>query len=264
MRSKISFGRTLAVISVILLIALGSLYFYVDKSKINIPLRDLPRVAHAGGGYKGQTYTNSIEALQANAENFELFEIDFSLTSDDQLACIHDWQGSAKLDLGKIFDSPPTFDEFTARLGMGSGLTNCTVDTLAKWLQSHPGKRIVTDVKDDNLKALNILLTTHPEMRDVLIPQIYHPDEYSAVKKLGFKNIILTLYRCGAPLPYILFRASFMDLYAVTIPINRAYYAQYFKKLGIPTYVHTINNREDFEVIRRYGVTEIYTDWLVN
>src|SRR5687767_5898467 len=37
----------------------------------------MPAIAHAGGGYAGETYTNSIEALDANAAAYELFEIDF-------------------------------------------------------------------------------------------------------------------------------------------------------------------------------------------
>jgi len=259
-----SLGRILAVVSVVLLATLGALYFYVDTLKINIPTRPLPRVAHAGGGYKGLIYTNSIEALEANSQKYELFEIDFSFTADGQLVCIHDWEGSAKLDLGKQFDSPPTFDSFIELLGRGSGYTNLTLDTLAAWLRSHPDKRIVTDVKSENLKALRIILDRYPEMRDALIPQIYHPNEYSEVKKMGFKNIILTLYRCSAPMPYIIFRTFFMDLYAVTMPIERAYHARYFKKLGIPTYVHTINSSEGLDIMRRYGATEIYTDWLTN
>ena len=49
-------------------------------------------IAHAGGGIKGQNYSNSIEALDLNyAKGFRYFEIDFSWSSDRQLVCLHDW-----------------------------------------------------------------------------------------------------------------------------------------------------------------------------
>jgi glycerophosphoryl diester phosphodiesterase len=263
MTIKMGVGRIMTVVILFILATLVGLYFYIDTSPIKVSTRVLPRVAHAGGGYKGLTYTNSIEALDTNAKKFELFEVDFSFTSDGQLVCIHDWEESAKLDLGKKFDTPPTFAEFVGLLGRGSGYTNCTLDTLAAWLRSHPNKRVVTDVKGDNLRALRFILDSHPEMRDRVIPQIYHPNEYSQVKKLGFRDVILTLYRCSAPMPYVVFRTFFMDLYAVTIPIEKAYYARYFKKIGIPTYVHTINSSEGLNIMRQYGATEIYTDWLI-
>ena len=261
MMVKINLAIILAFALVVTM--LGAMFFYVDTQKIDMPVRLLPRVAHAGGGYSGLTYTNSIEALESNSDKFELFEIDFSFTSDGQLVCIHVWDVSAEVVFGKKFDSPPTFDQFVTQRDRGSRFTILTLDTLAAWLTSHPGKRIVTDVKGENLKALRIMLDRYPEIRDSLIPQIYHPNEYSEVKKLGFKDIILTLYRYGAPMPYVVFRTFFMDLYAVTIPIEKAYWARYFKKIGIPTYVHTINSSEGLNIMRRYGATEIYTDWLI-
>lgn len=51
----------------------------------------LLRIAHAGGQIGATTYTNSIEALDANYEKgFRAFEIDFSWTSDHQLVCLQE------------------------------------------------------------------------------------------------------------------------------------------------------------------------------
>ena len=57
-----------------------------------LPSRFEPlRVAHAGGGIDGETYTNSYEALdRAVNDGFRYLELDLSFTSDDQLVCIHD------------------------------------------------------------------------------------------------------------------------------------------------------------------------------
>ena len=48
-----------------------------------------PRIAHAGGQYQGQIYTNSINVLNENKDKFQLFEIDFHFTFDKKLVCIH-------------------------------------------------------------------------------------------------------------------------------------------------------------------------------
>lgn len=235
---------------------------YVYAYKFDRPVELVPRVAHAGGGLNGMTYTNSLDALNYNSSKFQIFEIDFSLTADGKIVCIHDWGVSSRIAFNMEFDSPPTYDNFNTFIANNSKFTNCNLDTLVQWLRLNPGKRVVTDVKDDNLRALKIIVGKYPEMRENFIPQIYHANEYVEVKKLGFKDVILTLYRWDAFMPYIISRTLFIDLFAVTIPIQRAYYARYFKKLGIPTYVHTINSAEGLDIMRVYGVTEIYTDWL--
>ena len=43
-------------------------------------------IAHAGGGFESQTYTNSIDALEANKKKFLLFELDFFVTEDNKVA----------------------------------------------------------------------------------------------------------------------------------------------------------------------------------
>ena len=48
------------------------------------------RVLHAGGLYKGQTYTNSIESFEKNGKGLKYLEIDFQLTKDYKLICAHD------------------------------------------------------------------------------------------------------------------------------------------------------------------------------
>jgi glycerophosphoryl diester phosphodiesterase len=50
-----------------------------------------PSVAHAGGGYKGQTYLNCLECFEENYQKgHRLFEFDLMMTSDDFVVAIHD------------------------------------------------------------------------------------------------------------------------------------------------------------------------------
>ena len=71
------------------------------------------RVAHAGGGINGKTYTNSYEALNLNIKNgFTYFEIDFSFTRDNRLVCLHDWKGSFKRSFGFQAGEKPSIETF--------------------------------------------------------------------------------------------------------------------------------------------------------
>lgn len=45
----------------------------------------ITKIAHAGGGFNGETYTESLDALNFNKNRYSLFEIDFSFTSDNEL-----------------------------------------------------------------------------------------------------------------------------------------------------------------------------------
>ncbi|MCK4824891.1 sulfatase-like hydrolase/transferase, partial [bacterium] len=71
------------------------------------------RVAHAGGGIRGKTYTNSLDALDQNIENgFLYFELDFSFTKDGRLVCIHDWKKSFRRSFGFWTKEKPTVEAF--------------------------------------------------------------------------------------------------------------------------------------------------------
>ncbi|MDB4184047.1 glycerophosphodiester phosphodiesterase family protein [Alphaproteobacteria bacterium] len=55
-------------------------------------------IAHAGGGINGETYTNSLEALQKSINNnYKLIELDLLVTSDKKLLAYHDWKSLSEL-----------------------------------------------------------------------------------------------------------------------------------------------------------------------
>ena len=50
-------------------------------------------IAHAGGAIDGHVYTNSKEAVLNSINNGSKYiELDFSLTSDSELVCVHRWE----------------------------------------------------------------------------------------------------------------------------------------------------------------------------
>ncbi|MBT8412473.1 MAG: sulfatase-like hydrolase/transferase, partial [Octadecabacter sp.] len=151
----------------------------------------LPRVGHAGGVYQGRTYTNSIDALTANRDLYEIIEIDLSWTSDDELVCLHDWAS----DYINSPNTPLTLAEFEEVNAGKPEFELCTLDTLADWLRRNPGPRILIDAKAHAADVAQMLLDRYPELRDRFIPQIYQPDEYSAVRAMGYPDIVWTLYK---------------------------------------------------------------------
>ena len=102
--------------------------------------------------------------------------------------------------------------------------------------------------------------------RDRIIPQCYSPANFQAIKKMGYKNIIWSLYRWEGSDQNIMDEASEMDgLFAVTMPPFRARSGLAHKLLAsdIPSYVHTINISEQLdEYVSQYGITEVYSDFL--
>ena len=108
---KVKKLNVVVVLFIIIGLTVGGL-LYSNSSKGNNSF-DAKRIAHAGGGYRGDTYTNSFEALNENISNgFEYFELDFSFTRDYELVCIHDWSHSFKRSFGFKMNTKPNLEEF--------------------------------------------------------------------------------------------------------------------------------------------------------
>lgn len=225
------------------------------------------RIAHAGGGLGKTTYTNSYQALSANLQKgFVYFEIDFTYTSDERLVCLHDWEQNFKRTFGFDTDRRLSLEEFEQLVEDNERFDNCTLDGLAKWMQSNPSAFLVTDIRDDNLKALKLIHEVIPDADNRVIPQIYNPGNFRVVSDMGFQQVIWTLYRySGSGYDVIQWVERWNATVAITMPKERAASAlpNALGARGIPTYVHTINKKDEMKMfIDKYGVTEIYTDFL--
>lgn len=224
------------------------------------------RIAHAGGGINNEDYTDSFEAMDKSVKDgFTLLEIDFSWTSDARLVCLHDWQSSFTRFFGSPMRALPTLDEFKRLVKEKSPYHLCTLDELAVWMEDNPSAILVTDVKRENVKALEKIARSIKGFEERVIPQIYYPQSYRRVHKLGFKNIIWTLYEFHADQRTILEWASKIGpLYAVTMPrqLADAGLGSKLRERGFYTYTHTINSREVLDHYRSLGIDNVYTDFL--
>ena len=166
-------------------------YSYADYSKFKTF-----RIAHAGGGINGKTYTNSYNALNINIDNgYKYFELDFSFTIDTKLVCLHDWKKDFIRWFGFSITEKPTLETYSNWVKNKLEFKKCTLDGLALWLKNNPDVKIVTDVKEDNLRALSIIRHEIPNSHKQIIPQIYQPQNFKTVKEMGYEQIIWTLYR---------------------------------------------------------------------
>lgn len=222
-------------------------------------------IAHAGGGYHGMAYLNSLQALTHNyALGHRLFELDFCWTADDELVSIHDWQDSWRR-LFPAADHASVPDRATfLQATMIEGQTQLDLPRLRDWLAEHPDAYIVTDIRGRNLYALQrIKAALGPRQRQV-IPQMYHPDRYPDIRALGYDQIIYTLYATRRSTEALLDFVRTTPLFAVTVNPAREDADRIIAALRgrVPVYVHTFNDTADFERFREQGVHGLYSDFL--
>lgn len=235
------------------------------KYKSSKNYKNLPNVAHAGGTYKGMTYTNSLEALEINKDKYEYFEIDFSPTSDGVYVCSHGWSKNERnLALGDGKEGAPSFQEFLEKRKKHKW-TACTLEEVVNWAIIN-NKKIVTDIKESNVEALSNFIKVNEKNKDTLIPQIYNIHEYEKVNQLGFTKIILTLYATDINESDLSRWLIGKNIYAITTWHHRApYITKLANDIGIPVYIHTVNSKEIAEYLKtHYGIQGIYTDELEN
>lgn len=218
-------------------------------------------IAHAGGDYKGVPITNSLQALECSVrEGFRYIEIDLSKTGDGVVMLVHDWEYAKTMVKSPINNYSPVYKEI-----MSAKKTHTLIDLnrFIKWLKKHDDVSIITDVKDNNFEILKFLKEKYPEMQRRFIPQIYSFDEYPIVRKMGYENIILTLYKIKKSDEDIISFCHKNQLFALTVSTRRAT-TEFLKKcsaLSVPIYVHTVNDIFEYRVLRKNGVHGVYTDF---
>ncbi len=222
-------------------------------------------IAHAGGGYEGQNYTNSIEALNGSYQNgFRYIEMDFSWTMDEQLVCLHDWDKTFKKIFSKKVKQATTHAEFKQLIEDHPDFRSCTLDSLALWLNNKPDVKIITDIKYHNLKGIRLIIEKYPALKAQLIPQFYQPEEYQTLKDMGFKDVIWILYQYKGSKKSVVELSQTMDLMAISMRPRQAKNRTLQKLLKHhPIFVYTINNhRTKNTLVNKHNVTGIYTDFL--
>jgi glycerophosphoryl diester phosphodiesterase len=217
-------------------------------------------IAHGGGMVNGIQKSNSLDALDANYElGFRYFELDFNWTSDGELVAIHDWS-EAKVE---TFGGGPGVFALSDFKGnpTRTGLKQLTIDDVASWLRNgHGAARIVTDIKDRNLDALELIALRYPDIRDRFVPQVYRFPEILSARKMGFQDIIMTLYASEYSEDGVMAFVERQKPFALTIPPHKvtAQFLSRLESLSVMTYTHGINDSQGQALFRALGVRGFY------
>ena len=225
-------------------------------------LRPDQLIAHAGGRFEGQIYTNSIEALSNSySKGHRYFEIDFNWTIDGHLVLLHDWDKN----LFPLFGTRGRLKaSHFKNLNMVVNAKPADIVGLVKWLETHPDAYVVTDVKNGNTQALQLFAYKYGHISHQIIPQIYVNYEYQVAKDMGFDDIIFALYRMRPDdLAKFTFRND--DLFGVSVKARRflnpaSGVASFLKKTGVPIFVHPISNPCSANyLVKEHGVAMVYS-----
>lgn len=221
-------------------------------------------IVHAAGIYEGLKSTNSLEALEnAYEKGNRYIELDFNFTSDFKPVCIHDWN---HLAFSGYDGTRPSEKEFMEN-NVYSMFTPMNLDSVTNFMTKHTDLYIITDVKDLNIYFSNYVSNRHSELMDRFIVQIYSENEYEYVRKMGFKNIIFSLYKLGweekIDTQNLVAFAQSNELFGYTFPYSLCDidgYVDAMKKAGIPLFVHTVNDKTEQQKYFDMGISGIYTD----
>ncbi len=238
-------------------------------------------VAHAGGSvrmpHENGTYTNSLEALIQNYSlGHRVFEFDFTPTSDDNLALVHDWEQFGYLD-GTVFSAQEWKDfETFGSPKTDSRYTTMLIGDLLDEMLVNEDIYVVTDGKlfDEEAKKEFEILYREAQKRDIsllnrFIPQIYRNEMYDILMDVyRFPSVIYTTY--VAPLSageIIDFVSSHDNIHVITANYKDTRFQetqlQQIHNMGRFFFVHTVNTYSDITQGRNRGVDGFYTDILL-
>lgn len=246
-------------------LAAGSLTVLPDTSSPEeVSKPEHSYIIHAGGEIQGYFGTNSLDALEnAYSKGNRYIEIDFSFSSDLRPVCIHDWN---HLSYSGYDGTKPTSEEF-ANSTVYSMFTSLTLEKLCDFMKQHEDLYIVTDVKDHNMYFSGILKREYPELCDRFIIQVYSEEQYDFISRLGFENIIFSLYKLDyykqMDTDYLVSFAKEHRLYAYTfnaVLCDTEGYVDAMLECGIPLFIHTVNDKQMQKKYFDMGISGIYTD----
>ncbi len=232
-------------------------------------------IAHAMGRIDGKDYTNSKDAFEKTyQEGHRVFEVDFSITSDNQIVLKHDWtseHGLPDFEEGYI----PTLQEFKEAKIWGKYTTMDMADLLQIMVE-YPDIYIVTDSKSgeykevvEQFRQMKEMLQKYSErerksIQKRIIVQIYNDDMYAGVESvMHFDNYIYTLYQRGCNnLEQLTEFCIKNQIQVVTIPYTwwTEEIQETLEEQGLSVWVHTINSKEQVDEFAGNGVNGFYTD----
>lgn len=215
-------------------------------------------IMHALGGIDGYDYTNSKEALELSIKKKrKLYEIDVNLSSDNKLVLSHS---------NKVDKSQAEFERGKTK----GGFTPATLEMVLDKMEQNKDMILVTDVKGSDYTKVAEALFSEIKKRDEdivsrVVPEIYNEATFKLTKnKFGFQKMIYTLYKDRKSDVEVV---KFVKDNLKNIPIVVMSKTRFNEKLnwqlrrmGVRTFVHTINDEKEIIDFRKKGAYGIFTD----
>ena len=255
-----------------LAVGLGILLFVQNHKPAEAEWEKYP-IAHAMGSIDGDIYTNSMDAFYYNyGLGHRVFEVDFRMTSDGKMVCVHDWNVvNEEGNEGYI----PSEEEFIKTPIFGK-YTSATWKDVLMLMAEYEDIYIITDTKSSAEEKVaeqfsyivdTAYETGTEEVLDRIIVQIYNDNMLNRVKQVyDFPMIIYTLYLTWDG-EYENFQhycrfckengISYITMWAELAEPEVLEMAHAY---GITIFVHTVNDLDDAEELIKRGVKGIYTD----
>lgn len=236
--------------------------FFTDSNGVIVTKQDT-WVAHGGGAYKELLLSNTEKALDASVnKGFTTIEVDICYTKDGLPVLSHGWD-DLMLHLYNEEGHQPTYKEFMSFI-MPYEMRTMDVLMLLEWLKENKNVRIITDIKDDNIKGLTYIARYAGDVQHRVIPQIFTFEEYEQVKDLGFEDVLLTLYKTPYSVDEVKqFINEDHPLYGLVINKNKV--LSFMPELineDLFVYAHTVNDLTTVYQLKEQGVKGFYTDYL--
>lgn len=225
-------------------------------------------VAHAGGSIDGIAGTNTSEAI---IENYKLghrvFEMDFNLTTDGRLVCVHDWPS---------YSGPLSVEDFL-KIKIADRFAATELKDVFELMMVHKDMYIVTDTKSFDYTEEEIAQQFRQfyqlaeeldiSLLDRVIPQIYDQKTYEILKKVyPFKSVIYTLYASPDNDDEVIdFVKDKDDIAVITMGAVR-YSKNFYNELSYYNkhiYFFTLNSLEEIAAAKDKGVHGFYTDFVM-
>jgi hypothetical protein len=250
-----------------IIITLSAPVYATMETKLDPLTDDIRFIYHACGAIDGNAYSNSLEALESTyAKGGRFVEIDLNWTTDGELVCIHDF-GSW---VSSVYTGDPVSLETFMNTKIFDQYTPMSIETLANWICNHPDMYIVTDVKEDNVAALQKITDDYPALVSNIIPQIYEKNQLLPVREAGYEHIILTIYamasaqeRCDAKTLAAFAKEN--GLFGITFPLALAdddNYVATLKTSGVKLFTHSTSNINAIQTYFKKGIDGVYTHGL--
>jgi len=230
-------------------------------------------IAHAMGSVGGESYTNSYEAFVTNYnKGFRLFEADLIMTSDGKIAARHDWAEKVQPDLPVSPGQAPTLSQFKHSRIYGK-YQPLSWEDIINLMTLYPDVYVIVDSKETDIPKIRKQFETlvgdavnaDPEILQRVIPEIFNPEMYDTVMDIfPFPHKMYSLYQTRASADSIVSFVKAKHITAVAMPVARTIISptliHRLNKLGVKSYVHTVNSAVVMNGLREVGAYGFYTE----